>query len=153
MTGISIRTIALSPLQCPHAHCPPPWWVDIVFVYSLQDTGAVDPTSQYIRKVWACPSCQSKIAVTLAEQLQHQAQCKAAVEGSRKWLRLFLYWHLSYTCKYSERRFAGTGSRGGQAGLLLFCVRKGPKANVDRDPQAQACTRSDKRGLNYGGGP
>lgn len=97
MTGISIRTIALSPLQCPHAHCPPPWWVDIVFAYSLQDTGAVDPTSQYIRKVWACPSCQSKIAVTLAEQLQHQAQCKAAVEGSRKWLRLFLYWHLSYT--------------------------------------------------------
>ncbi|KAL5482136.1 hypothetical protein EMCRGX_G022425 [Ephydatia muelleri] len=57
------------------------WCITDYLTYDcLQDTGAVDPTSQYIRKVWACPSCQSKIAVTLAEQLQHQAQCKAAVE-------------------------------------------------------------------------
>lgn len=79
-------TFSLCP-PCPHANRL--GGLTLFSSHSLQDTGAVDPTSQYIRKVWTCPSCQSKIAVTLAERLQHQAQCKATVEGSRNGFGFF----------------------------------------------------------------
>jgi hypothetical protein len=34
---------------------------------------AQSSSSQYIQRVWTCPACQQKMAVTLAEQLQHLA--------------------------------------------------------------------------------
>jgi transcription initiation factor IIE alpha subunit len=41
---------------------------------------AQSSSSQYIQRVWTCPACQQKMAVTLAEQLQHQAECKKHLE-------------------------------------------------------------------------
>ena len=41
---------------------------------------AQSSSSQYIQRVWTCPPCQQKMAVTLAKQLQHQAECKKHLE-------------------------------------------------------------------------
>ena len=41
---------------------------------------AQSSSSQYIQRVWTCPACQQKMALTLAQQLQHQAECKKHLE-------------------------------------------------------------------------
>ena len=41
---------------------------------------ATSSKESYISRVWTCPLCQMKLAVNLAEQLQHQASCKKEVE-------------------------------------------------------------------------
>lgn len=34
----------------------------------------------YMSRVWTCPLCEVKMAVNVAEQLQHQATCKKEME-------------------------------------------------------------------------
>jgi len=34
----------------------------------------------FLRRLWTCPFCESKLAVNIAEQLQHQANCKKEME-------------------------------------------------------------------------
>ena len=41
---------------------------------------AQSSSSQYIQRVWTCPACQLKKAMTISEQLQHQAECKKHLE-------------------------------------------------------------------------
>ena len=41
---------------------------------------AQSSSSQYIQRVWTCPGCKQKMALTVAEQLQHQAECKKHLE-------------------------------------------------------------------------
>ena len=36
----------------------------------------------YIQRVWTCPLCKVKLAVNMAEQLQHQARCKKEMEDA-----------------------------------------------------------------------
>lgn len=41
---------------------------------------AQSSSSQYIQRVWTCPACKLKKPMTIAEQLQHQAECKRHLE-------------------------------------------------------------------------
>lgn len=41
---------------------------------------AQSSSSQYIQRVWTCPACQLKKPMSIAEQLQHQAECKRHLE-------------------------------------------------------------------------
>ena len=51
------------------------------YSYSLADeVGILSAEDTFLRRVWTCPLCQSKLAVNIAEQLQHQAICKKEVE-------------------------------------------------------------------------
>ncbi len=50
------------------------------------DGSAADSTSQgsYMQRLWTCPVCEAKLAVNMAEQLQHQANCKKDIEDALK---------------------------------------------------------------------
>ncbi len=56
------------------------------FVSSLQDESAATAAAsssmeQYLQRLWACPVCGLKLAVTMAEQLLHQANCTKTTGG------------------------------------------------------------------------
>lgn len=38
--------------------------------------------ASYMSRVWACPVCQVKLAVNMAEQLQHQASCTKEMDDA-----------------------------------------------------------------------
>ncbi len=42
--------------------------------------GHLSSEDAFLRRVWTCPLCESRLAVNVAEQLQHQANCKEEVE-------------------------------------------------------------------------
>lgn len=54
----------------------------LYFSYSLVDDLEFGSSSEgsYMSRVWTCPLCQVKMAVNVAEQLQHQASCKKEME-------------------------------------------------------------------------
>ena len=48
----------------------------------MDDFGASSSESSCIQRLWTCPLCQVKLAVNVAEQLQHQASCKKEMEDA-----------------------------------------------------------------------
>ena len=55
----------------------------ILLPFSLLDTSdsvASSALSQHLQRVWTCPCCLKKMAVSIAEQLAHQDSCTAPAE-------------------------------------------------------------------------
>ena len=51
--------------------------------YSLVvELGLSSSEDSFIRRVWTCPMCETKLAVNMAEQLHHQASCKKEVNDA-----------------------------------------------------------------------
>ncbi len=61
-------------------------YASLSFVSSLQDESAATAVAsssmeQYLQRLWVCPVCGLKLAVTMAEQLLHQANCTNTTGG------------------------------------------------------------------------
>jgi hypothetical protein len=51
-------------------------------LFSLLDEGAQTSEASYLSRVWTCPVCEVKLAVNMAEQLQHQASCTKEMDDA-----------------------------------------------------------------------
>ncbi|XP_064391101.1 probable ATP-dependent RNA helicase DHX34 [Halichondria panicea] len=58
------------------------WAITDYLTYDCLDDGTSSTlsSSDHISRVWSCPQCEQRLAVTLVEQLQHQATCKKDME-------------------------------------------------------------------------
>lgn len=55
------------------------------YFYSLlegPDMGSSSSEASYMSRVWTCPVCETRLAVNMAEQLQHQARCSKEMEDA-----------------------------------------------------------------------
>ena len=48
----------------------------------MDELGISSAEESFMRRVWTCPLCETKLAVSMAEQLQHQASCRKEVDDA-----------------------------------------------------------------------
>ena len=63
-------------------HPPPPPFSLYSLLDELEAGASSSSEASYMRRVWTCPVCEAKLAVNMAEQLQHQDSCKKEVEDA-----------------------------------------------------------------------
>lgn len=56
---------------------------DIVSSLADESEEGASLYSSCIQRLWTCPLCHTQLAVTMVEQLQHQANCKKELEDVR----------------------------------------------------------------------